>query len=100
MQLALQVFEDEQHHRIRTTVIDSEVWFYAHDVCEALDLKNPRDALGGLDDDERRTVGSADSSIPASRTNPPLISESGLYNLVFQSRKEEAKRRFSPMLRQ
>ncbi|MGD0262493.1 MAG: BRO family protein [Verrucomicrobiota bacterium] len=92
MQLALQVFEDEKHHKIRTVTIDGEAWFYALDICEALDIKNSRDALGRLDDDEKRTVGSADSSVVASRTNPQIISESGLYNLVFQSRKEEARR--------
>jgi prophage antirepressor-like protein len=92
MQFALQVFEDERHHKIRTVNLDGDVWFYAHDICEALDVQNPRDALARLDGDERRTVGSADSSIPASRTNPPVVSESGLYNLIFQSRKDEAKR--------
>jgi len=92
MQLALQVFEDENHHKIRTTTINGDVWFYALDICEALDIKNPSDALGRLDDDEKRTLGSAESSVKASRINPQIISESGLYNLIFQSRKEEAKR--------
>jgi len=92
MQMPLQIFEDEHHHSIRTINIDGDVWFFAQDVCEALDIKNSRDALTRLDDDERRTVGSADSSIPASRTNPSIISESGLYNLIFQSRKDDAKR--------
>ena len=92
MQLPLQIFEDEQNHRIRTVNLDDEIWFYAQDVCDALEIKNPRDALSRMDDDERRTVGSADTSILASRTNPPLINESGLFNLIFQSRKDEAKR--------
>lgn len=92
MQLSLQVFEDEHHHKIRTTTINGDVWFYALDICEALDLKNPSDALGRLDDDENRTLASAESSVKASRINPQIISESGLYNLIFQSRKEEAKR--------
>lgn len=91
VQLAMQIFEDQENHRIRTINLDGYVWFFASDVCEALEIKNPRDALSRLDEDERRTVGSADSSIPASRTNPSIISESGLYNLVFQSRKPEAK---------
>lgn len=92
MQLSLQVFEDEHHHQIRTTTIDGDVWFYGLDICEALDLKNPSDAFGRLDDDEKRTLVSAESSVKASRTNPQIISESGLYNLIFQSRKGEAKR--------
>jgi len=92
MQLELQIFEDERHHRIRTVNLDGDIWFFAQDVCEALDIKNPRDALSRLDNDERRTVGSADTSTTASRTNPSIISESGLYNLIFQSRKDEAKK--------
>lgn len=92
VQLALQIFEDEDHHRIRTINLDGAVWFYALDVCETLDIKNPSDALGRLDDDERRTLGSAETSIKASRTNPALVSESGIYNLIFQSRKPEAKK--------
>ncbi len=92
MQLSLQVFEDENHNKIRSAYLDGEAWFYALDVCAALDLKNPSDALGRLDDDEKRTLASAESSVKASRTNPQIISESGLYNLIFQSRKDEAKR--------
>ncbi len=92
MQLSLQIFEDENHHQIQTINIDGDVWFFYLDVCAALDIKNPSDAIGRLDDDEKRTLASAESSAKVSRTNPYLISESGLYNLIFQSRKEEAKR--------
>lgn len=91
VQLTLQIFEDQAHHRIRTINLDGAVWFFAVDVCEALDIKNPRDALSRLDDDEKRTVGNADASVQASRTNPQLVNESGMYNLIFQSRKPEAK---------
>jgi prophage antirepressor-like protein len=38
-------FCQENHHKIRTSTIDGDVWFYALDICEALDIKNPRDAL-------------------------------------------------------
>lgn len=92
MQLSLQIFEDEGHHRIRTVNLDGDIWFYGIDVCDALDIKNPSDALGRLDDDEKRTLGTTESSTKPSRTNPALISESGLYNLIFQSRKVEAKK--------
>lgn len=91
VQLTLQIFEDQDQHRIRTINLDGAVWFFASDVCMALDIKNPRDSFLKLDDDEKRTVGTADSSVQASRTNAALISESGMYNLIFQSRKPEAK---------
>lgn len=38
---------------IRTVVIDGEPWFVAKDVCEVLDIANPRDAVSRLDDDEK-----------------------------------------------
>lgn len=77
---------------VRVVLMDDVPWFVAIDVCATLGIANHRDALKRLDDDERRTVGSADTSVPASRTNPALVSESGVYNLIFQSRKPDAKR--------
>ena len=89
--LRLATFEYQNKLPIRTVTIDGEPWFYALDVCGALGIKNPSDALSRLEPDERRTLGSAESSVPASRTNPSIISESGLYNVVFQSRTDDAK---------
>lgn len=67
-------------------------WFVAKDVCRVLDITNNRDAVAGLDDDEKITVANSDGNpragIPHEMT---LISESGLYALVFRSRKPEAK---------
>lgn len=72
---------------------DGNPWFVAKDVCRVLDLENNRDAISTLDDDEKITVGNPDGN---PRNGVPhqlsLISESGLYALVFRSRKPEAKR--------
>jgi hypothetical protein len=54
-----------------------------------LEIKNNRDAISRLDDDEKRTVGTTDGVTQASNA-PVLVSESGMYNLIFQSRKPEA----------
>lgn len=77
---------------IRTIDRDGEIWFVASDVCAALDIANPRHAVGRLDDDERNTVVLNDGNT-AERGNPNvnIISESGLYSLVMSSRKAEAK---------
>lgn len=90
-QLSLQIFEDQENHRIRTVNIDGAAWFYGLDICGALDIRNPSDAYSRLDEDEKRTLGSAEGSLPASKENPVLVSESGMYHLVLQSRKPEAK---------
>ena len=65
------------------------LWCVAADVCTALDLANVSMAMSRLDDDEKllRTVFVAGQS-----REVLTINESGLYNLIFTSRKEEAKR--------
>lgn len=77
---------------LRTTNMDGEPWFSSKDVCEALAIANNRDAIASLDDDEKITVGNADGNpragIPHEMT---FVNESGLYALIFKSRKAEAK---------
>lgn len=69
-----------------------EPWFVAKDVCQILELENVTKALYALDDDEKITLTNSDGNprhgIPHQMT---IISESGLYALVFRSRKPEAK---------
>lgn len=60
----------------------------AVDVCHALDIGNPSDALNRLDSDERTLV-----SIEGASNGKPVngVNEPGLYSLVLGSRKPEAK---------
>jgi hypothetical protein len=75
---------------VRVAVIDGEPWWVAKDVCEVLDIANHRDAISKLEDDERRDdVGITDAIGREQRTT--VICESGLYKLIFTSRKPEAK---------
>lgn len=77
---------------IRTIDQNGEIWFVAGDICAALDIANPRQAVGRLDDDERNTVCLTDGIQPtAGNPNTNIINESGLYSLVMSSRKSEAK---------
>ncbi len=57
--------------------------------CNMLDIKNTSDAISRLDDDEKLL-----SVLPTAtkKTLVSLISESGLYALVFRSAKPEAKK--------
>lgn len=84
----LQIFENPEFGRVRTTVIDGEPWFVAADVCRALDLGNPTRALDRLDNDERTLI-----SIKGASNGKPVngVNEPGLYSLVLGSRKPEAK---------
>lgn len=68
---------------------DGQVWFVASDVCGALGIVNSRDALTGLDDDEK---GVATTDTLGGRQQVATVNESGLYSLIFRSRKAEAQR--------
>jgi len=75
--------------QVRTIVKDGEPWFVAKDVCDILEISNGRDAVSRLDEDEKDAVGIADAIGREQQTT--IISESGVYALVFTSRKEEAE---------
>ena len=79
-------YSDKQ---IRTFIKDSEPWFVAKDVCDILEISNGRDAISRLDDDEKCAVGITDAIGREQRTT--VITESGVYALVFTSRKPEAE---------
>lgn len=74
---------------LSATVIDGQSWFIAADVCRSLDLD--RTAVRRLDEDERNTVRNAHAN-QRGNPNTVIINESGLYSLIFSSRKESAKR--------
>ena len=82
----LQIFQNPQFGEIRTILRNGEPWFVAADVCRALEISNPTDALKRLDDDERARF---NLGHPMNETN--CVNEPGLYTLVLGSRKTEAK---------
>lgn len=82
---------------IRTVTDESgNIWFVAKDVCKILEIINHRDATSQLDEDEKNGVGITDAMGRPQQVT--VISESGLYALVFRSRKKEA-RAFSKWVR-
>ena len=84
----LMTFENAAFGKIRTLTIDGEPWFVAVDVCRALEIGNPTDAMRRLDADERTLVSieGASNGLPVNAVNEP-----GLYTLILGSRKPEAK---------
>lgn len=89
----LQTYTNPNFGDVRTLNIDGEPWFVAADVCNALDIGNPSQAISKLDDDEKVTLttneGHSGKLGGAQMLN--VISEAGLYSLVLKSRKPEAK---------
>jgi len=63
-------------------------WFMAKDVCQILDLINVHSSLAMLDQDEK---GIHTMDTLGGKQAVSIINESGLYNLIFKSRKPEAK---------
>ena len=85
----IKVFENAEFGSVRTVTINGEPWFVASDVCKALDIGNPSQAISRLDDDEKNTI-ILTEGIPGN-PNKTIVNEPGLYSLVLSSRKPEAK---------
>lgn len=77
---------------LRVVLIEDQPWFIAADVCAVLELTNVTKALERLDDDEKTLT--TIQGIHSGSGNPTvnLVSESGLYALIFTSRKAEARK--------
>lgn len=84
----LSIFQHPDFGTVRNVVIKGEPWFVAKDVCDILGLTNSRKATAGLDDEEK---GVTISDTPGGQQSLTIINESGLYSLIMQSRKPEAK---------
>lgn len=81
---------DFENNAVRLVIQNDEPWFVAKDVCTILDIANPWDAVARLDEDERDDLGITDAIGRKQEMN--VVSESGLYALIFTSRKPQAKR--------
>jgi prophage antirepressor-like protein len=80
---------DFETNAVRVVMVEGEPWFVAVDVCRVLEIKNSRDALARLDDDEKG-VGISDTLGGKQTVN--TVNESGLFALIFTSNKPAAKR--------
>lgn len=78
---------NDSNVKLSPVLINNEPHFVAVEVCEALDLTNPTKSLQSLDDDERLTY-LLDRAGQKRSVN--LVNESGLYHLIFISRKPNA----------
>ena len=89
----LRVFENSEFGQVRTIDQNGEPWFVAADVCRALDVGNPSQALTKLDEDEKMTLTSNEghSGQRGGAQSFNVVNEPGLYSLVLGSRKPEAK---------
>lgn len=89
MKKGLAVISSPEFGEIRSVMVDGEPYFVAKDVCDVLEIVKHRDAVARLDDDERGRPVVVDTL--SGKQSMATVNESGLYTLVFQSRKPEAK---------
>lgn len=74
---------------VRVQVIDGEPWFVGKDVCAVLGISKYRSAIASLDDDEKGCPVVVDTL--SGKQSFTGVSESGVYHLIFQSRKPKAR---------
>lgn len=85
---ALQVFAYDDN-MIRTVKgADGETLFVAKDICEALELSNIGEAVSGLDEEELTSLKLMSGG---QMREMKLVTEAGMYKLIFKSRKDGAK---------
>ncbi|GBR60747.1 hypothetical protein AA18889_2453 [Acetobacter senegalensis DSM 18889] len=68
---------------------EGQAYLVGRVICDILEIRRHRDALDKLDDDERRLVTIQTAGGPQQVI---VVNESGLYHLIFHSRKPVAKR--------
>lgn len=85
----LKVF-DFENQNVRTVIVENEPYFVGKDVAEVLEYSRPDHALTKHVDEEDKLMYQIDTS--GQKRNVYLINESGLYNLIFKSKMDAAKR--------
>ena len=84
-QIVPYIFKDQP---VRTVDLGGEPWFVGKDVCRVLDIRDHGQAIDRLEADER---GGCIVPTPGGSQTVAVISEPGVYRLVFTSRKAEAE---------
>lgn len=86
----------EEQFLVRVIDRGGEPWFVAADVCRILGITNVTQALSRLDEDELTLISNEGQNLRTEGQGGPqalnLVSEPGVYRLVFTSRKPVAER--------
>ena len=76
---------------MRVVERDGAPWFVVADVCKALEIGNPSQAIARLEDDEKMNTLISNEGAASGTSSMACVNEPGLYSLVLGSRKPEAK---------
>ena len=88
----MKIFKDERFGELQVfTDEEGELWFIADEVCKVLEIVNTPNAIKRLADYEKNTIHTMYSIPQKGNPTRTIINESGLYSLIFTSRKKEAE---------
>lgn len=87
----LKIFQNPEFGAVRTIIIDDEIWFVGNDVARALGYQKTNEAIRkNVREMDTATAGVMDSLGRNQQT--VIINESGLYDLIFESRLPSARK--------
>lgn len=84
-----EVFQHQDFGAVRTLIKNGEPLFVAKDVCKCLDIKNHSHALRRIDKED---IMKLRIETNGGKQIISFVNESGLYQLIFMSRKSKAKK--------
>lgn len=88
-ELTMKIYSKEEFGEIRTALVNNEPMFCLADVCRALEISNTGNVKNRLNE---KGIHSADTPTNGGIQKMVYISESNLYKVIFQSRKESAEK--------
>lgn len=95
----LKIWNNDEFGQIRTVILNNEPWFIAKDVAIALEYADTKQAIRiNVDKEDKKHLSKSDfrgsTSTPSGINNngAMVVNESGLYALIFGSKKQSAKR--------
>lgn len=83
----LKIFE-YKNNKIRTEIINNDPFFCVQDVCKVLEIANGRNVIARMN---AKDVVTMDTLTNGGKQKMSFVSEAGLYQIVFESRKPEAE---------
>ena len=89
--MKLEIFKNNEFGAVRVLADErGEPWVVLSDVCKILGLSNPTKVANSIDKDDLTIIQVTDNLGRIQKVN--AVNESGLYQVIFQSRKPEAKK--------
>lgn len=90
MENKIKIFESEEFGKIRTVIINDELWFIGKDAAKILGYAKPRNAIAAHVDSEDKKDALIQGDLGGTQ-KMTVINESGIYSLIMSSKLPKAK---------